>query len=118
MRSRCDKVLTLARLLVLLLALRLLVPQGVCLCHLPDACESDADGDDEDEHTPGCPESVAACDYLSAPAVSAPAPADCPWGQAPDAPASCPQPADFAALTPFRNSPNRPVFLTLRALLI
>jgi hypothetical protein len=52
----------LARALFVLLTLRLLMPPGICVCHLADTASRAAPAPEtgEDDHHPGCPAS-----YLS-----------------------------------------------------
>jgi len=55
-------------LLILVFGLRMLVPSGVCLCHLAEIAESH----EEEEHTPSCPASPNANDWLQGQAVDLP----------------------------------------------
>ncbi len=116
----------LSRLLFVVLALRLLAPQGVCLCHALNLEEADhgGPGDElpaaphEDDHVPGCPSSKTAGDYAS---FAGPTLPDLPLlaclPVSPDVPAVAEVPVS-APVSTFAHPSERPIFLMVRALLI
>ena len=118
-------MLILWRMLALFLALRLLVPPGVCLCHLFDsdpACseetEEEQPGQDEHEHSPGCPALQAAGDYLTVECVRPPAPLLCCWARLlPPLPPEAISPSRDCLSAGYHPS-EQPIYLTVRALLI
>lgn len=117
----------LTRILFLLLGLRLLMPHGFCVCHLLDPTTHSPVAEDEgpstpaeeeDEHSPSCPASKTAGDYVPSP--------DCELSLAPalletlTLPEACPVlgHAETSCPAPFANPSEQPLYLTLRALLI
>ncbi|MBI1915312.1 MAG: hypothetical protein HYS12_11320 [Planctomycetes bacterium] len=122
-----GEVYLLTRLLFLILGLRLLMPHGVCVCHLldhrqPQPAESEdipaTPEEDEDEHSPSCPASKTAGDYLSAPCCGLPAPPALPAIPILPEPRLLSSLPEAANLAPFLLVPEPPLYLTLRALLI
>ena len=115
------------RLLFLVLGLRLLMPHGFCVCHLLDhsqtrSTESEevpaTPEEDEDEHSPSCPASKTAGDYLSAPCCQLPAPPALPTLPIYPETLVLSSLPEAASLAPFPLAPEPPLYLTLRALLI
>ena len=117
----------LTRILFLLLGLRLLMPHGFCVCHLLDptthspVAENEAPSapaEEEDEHSPSCPASKTAGDYVPSP--------DCelslaaPLYDTLTLPETCLVLAhtETSCPAPFTNLSEQPLYLTLRALLI
>ncbi len=117
----------LTRLLFLLLGLRLLMPHGVCFCHLLDRqtpCPVEQDdgpstpAEDEDEHSPSCPASKTAGDYVPSPCCELSlAPALPETLTLPEASLAL-SPAETTSPAPFAHPSEQPLYLTLRALLI
>ncbi len=127
MNFRGGDVLIPTRFLFFLLGLRLLMPHGVCVCHLLDhqqrrSAESEdipaTPEEDEDEHSPSCPASKTAGDYLSVPCCKLPAPPVLPIIVLLPEPLLLASLPEAASLAPFLLVPEPPLYLILRALLI
>jgi hypothetical protein len=127
MNCRGGDVLIPTRLLFVILGLRLLMPHGVCVCHLLDpqpsrSTESEevpaTPAEDEDEHSPSCPASKTAGDYLSAPSSELPVPPALPALPLVPEALALSSLSEGATLTPFHLAPEAPLYLTLRALRI
>jgi hypothetical protein len=112
-------------LLLLLILLRLLWPPGLCACqffHLEEPPQTPADAPDHnhDEHPPGCPGSKTASNLWIARADPPPAPDLCSDAGLLPEPAVLPAPApaisDRVSTDP--DPGERPLYVTLRALLI
>jgi hypothetical protein len=120
-------VVCLTRILFLLLGLRLLMPHGFCVCHLLDPqthCPIEenegpaAPAEEEDEHSPSCPASKTAGDYVPSP--------DCELSLVPALAETLTLPeaclvlahAETSCPAPFAHPSAQPLYLTLRALLI
>lgn len=112
------------RTLTLLLAMRLLVPPGVCLCHLFESVflHTVAGEEDEppshDEHLPGCPTCSTADGYVTGNPVTVPASCPCFWTPALSSPPLLDAVPGSVGLLPFPGSAQTPVYLMVRALLI